>query len=148
MANNQNRQHRAISLWVTLLCMVGVAATAFASEKHQDETVSASQLTTATLPKTFKKVWYRTAKRGLFKAYSDSRTLTVKEGSLEFTSKKINLKLTGDELANIQWGRMKGDIANDWAILSYRTGGVEATVGFKDGSKLGWGKIPNRFTTH
>ena len=45
----------------------------------------------------------------MLRAYSASGTLTVQEESVQFTSKKINLDLTGEELHRLEWGRMRGD---------------------------------------
>lgn len=96
---------------------------------------------TITLPKTFKKVWYRDGAKGFsLKAYSASGRLVINERNIEFRAKKISFDVPVKNIKGIHWGQMRGDRYNDWAILVYEIDGIAKTSGFKDGRKLGHGK--------
>jgi|GEM_PF-4637513 len=92
------------------------------------------------LPHTFKDVWYRAEDRGFaLKAYSSSGTLSITTTLIEFHSESDSLRIPIADVQSIAWGKIGGDIANDWAIVRYTKNSGTTSVLFKDGSELGSG---------
>ena len=99
------------------------------------------ELLEVTLPQTFQKVWYRGEKRpGLIKAYAATGDLTITEGSIDYSGKKVSFSFKPVEIVKISWGRMKGDRINKWSIVDYEQDGETKSIGFRTGKKLGWGE--------
>lgn len=93
------------------------------------------------LPRSFEKVWYRSGEKGVsLVSHSGTGALLVSESAISYDAGDYRLELPAAALRELHWGRMRGDSSNDWAILSFERDGRHETVGFKDGSKLGWGK--------
>ncbi len=93
----------------------------------------------ATTSWTFEKIWYRTEKKGSFKAFNASGTLTVNATALEFQAKKLELHIPTAAIHAVAIKKMKGDTFNQWSVVEYEKDGVRHRVGFKDGKKLGHG---------
>jgi hypothetical protein len=93
---------------------------------------------TIVLPKSFESVWYRAGTRGFsLIAYLASGNLVINDNNIEFESDDESFKINIKDVHSISWGKMSGDTFNDWSIIKY--GEPEKIIGFKDGSKLGWG---------
>lgn len=93
---------------------------------------------TIELPKVFESVWYREAERkSLLKAYTASGKLTIGDQEIEFKSDDGDFEISIEDVNTISWGVLPRDTYNDWSIIKY--GEPEKIIGFKDGSKLGWG---------
>jgi hypothetical protein len=99
---------------------------------------------TIVLPKSFESVWYRAGTKGFsLIAYLASGNLVINDNNIEFESDDESFKINIKDVHSISWGKMSGDTFNDWSIIKY--GEPEKIIGFKDGSKLGWGTDTDLF---
>ncbi len=87
---------------------------------------------TVSLPATFDKIWYRTAKVRLFGlAYEASGRLTVREDSLEFSHQDGVVTVPTKNIEKVTWGKLSPDIMNDWVIVHLAGSEPGALVAFK-----------------
>jgi hypothetical protein len=94
------------------------------------------------LPITFNKVWYRTAKvRMLGLAYEASGVLTVREDSIEFSHKDGTVRIPGGNIEKVTWGKLWPDIMNDWVIIHFAGSEQGAVAAF---NTLSYGGIENQ----
>jgi len=95
------------------------------------------------LPVTIDKVWCKGIKKkswnglGSFRWLAD---LTVTEDALEFVGKKKALTIPLDSVRIVSLGKLKGDVNTDWIVLELDQPGDTGIIGFRDGSKLGYGQ--------
>jgi hypothetical protein len=84
------------------------------------------------LPATFDKIWYRTAKvRPLGLAYEETGRLTVREDSLEFAHQEGVVSVPTKDIEKVSWGKLSPDITNDWVIVHLTGAEPGALVAFK-----------------
>ncbi len=87
--------------------------------------------------KTFRSVWHRSGKKGLFEllAFKDSGTLVVRDNRIEFTGKN---RLVIDSILKLSYGKQGTDFVNNWVMIDYQDGAEEKMAFFADGGWLGW----------
>lgn len=92
-------------------------------------------------PMTFKQVWIRGEKAGGWGGGRGSGELTITAQALEYDSKKLkkSRRIPLQSIVAVSFGRMRGDVDSSWAVLRYRVQGTSRIIGFRDGSKLGYG---------
>jgi len=92
------------------------------------------------LPLTLERIWYRTASQTAFgKVFKAKGDLTVTEEGLEFVTSKKTLWFPMEQVRHITYGKMKGDVNTEWAILATGNATPSELIGFRDGRKLGYG---------
>jgi hypothetical protein len=69
--------------------------------------------------------------------FSGVGRLSIQENRIVFGEGESALTIEPNEIQSVDFGKMTGDFWNKWVILRY----VDSprTVGFKDGTALGWG---------
>ncbi len=92
------------------------------------------------LPVTIEEVWYRTyQKRGIGKPYSVSGNLVVSADTIEIVNKKRRVTIKMDDIRIVSFGKMKGDVDTDWAVLGLGEPGSTRVIGIRDGKRMGYG---------
>lgn len=92
------------------------------------------------IPVTIERVWYRTAKKLGIGGAQMTGDLTITEEGLHFDGRKRDFTIPLDSIHRVSWGRMRGDVDTDWAVLALVDEKGKRIVGFRDGKKLGYGR--------
>ena len=95
------------------------------------------------LPHTITRVWSRTAKKT--KGLPGGRNmgdLTLTDEALEFVgnSEKSSFGVPMTDIRVVSYGKMKGDVDTDWAILEVQREGGPTLIGLRDGRRMGYGE--------
>lgn len=94
------------------------------------------------LPHRIARVWSRTAKKA--KGLPGGRVigeLTLTPHALEFlgNSDKKSFSIPMTEIRVVSFGKMKGDVDTDWAVLEVERDDGGTLVGLRDGRRMGYG---------
>lgn len=74
------------------------------------------------LPATFEKIGYRPEKRTLLGfAWESIGKLAVTENDLNYTTEGKTITIPISKIQSITWRKLPPDIANDWAVVEYRS---------------------------
>jgi hypothetical protein len=114
----------SIALAIALAAHVPAAVPAVADEASPLE-----------LPIAIEKVWFKTPNR----LFSKGGDLIVSEEGFEFLLGKRSLTYSMDEIYILSFGKLKGDLDTDWALLAFGDDGPAETIGVRDGRKMGYG---------
>lgn len=93
---------------------------------------------TLPLPAMLEDVWYRSRDRGpSLVAFSAIGKLVISEQGVAFGQGADALEISFAEVKSVCWGKLPWDTVNEWVVVTYAS--PEKVVGFKDGSRLGYG---------
>lgn len=122
---------RSMSQGAFLLLMLGLA-TPGGSAGTPVPSSSGGSADSASLPRTFTRVWYRTPeKRGFLFPRLASGTLTVGMDALIFESKKINLTIPTASIWRVETTKLSFDNFT-WIVVQYDEGGLTRAAAFMD----------------
>ncbi len=95
----------------------------------------------AALPLTIEHVWFH-APRGqvLFNIVNTAGDLTITERAVSFSTRQKTEEIPLERIQLISYGKMKGNVDTDWALLGIGDGRVDSIVGIRDGRKFGYGQ--------
>ncbi len=92
------------------------------------------------LPVTIEEVWYRSyKKRSIGRPYSVSGNLIVSADTIEIVNKKKRVTIKMDDVRIVSYGKMRGDVDTDWAVLGLGEPGSNRIIGIRDGKRMGYG---------
>jgi len=94
------------------------------------------------IPTTIERIWYRAAKKQGFaklKAIKVTGDLTITSEGLEIVGKKDSISIPLESISMLSYGTMGRDVDTEWAVMEIDTGGGSQRVGFRDGSRMGYG---------
>jgi len=92
------------------------------------------------LPLTLDRVWLRLGSgAGLGRGFKSLGDLVVTAEELEFVTRKRTVFIPMERLGVLSYGKMKGDVDTDWAVIALGRGTPPELIGVRDGSKLGYG---------
>jgi hypothetical protein len=92
-----------------------------------------------TLPLTIDGVWCRADGREIVGRGKTKGDLSLTDEAVEIHSRKKAVSIPLDDVRRVSFGKMRGDVDTDWAILTVATDGPPALVGLRDGRKMGYG---------
>jgi tRNA(Leu) C34 or U34 (ribose-2'-O)-methylase TrmL len=92
------------------------------------------------LPLTLDRVWLRLGSgAGLGKGFKSLGDLLVTAEGLEFVTRKRTVFIPSERLGVLSYGKIKGDVDTDWAVIALGQADPPELIGVRDGSKLGYG---------
>ena len=131
-----------------LVLSVALGAQLVAAADVQQDASGSDESGAGAYPQTIQKIWYRTGKQRGFVGPKYSGDLMITRSSLEFLSKKADISIPFEDVGMVSYGKMSGDVNTDWVVLTIEDGGLLRLMGFRDGTKLGYGvRTPDIFET-
>lgn len=95
----------------------------------------------AALPLTIEHVWFHVPRgQVLFNIVNTAGDLTITEHGISFSTRQKTEEIPLERIQLISYGKIKGNVDTDWALLGIGDERVDSIVGIRDGRKFGYGQ--------
>jgi hypothetical protein len=125
---------------MVLLMFAGLltASAAAAPETAGSKSVDDAEIS---LPLTVEHVWLRKVKGSSMIRLSNAKgDLTIGADGVSFSTQKKTVEIPIDEVQQITYGKIKGDVDTEWVLLGVGEKRADEIVAVRDGRKLGYGQ--------
>lgn len=93
------------------------------------------------LPLTIEHVWFRSEPgKAWIRIAHSAGDLTIGKERLAFSTRKKTVELPVERIRMVTFGKIKGDVDTDWALLDVGDERSATVVAIRDGSKFGYGQ--------